>query len=190
MSAISMSPEVGQIIELEMAALHSRLACREDDMRILAAEALLDKCDMVAGGLVRQIAELKTIREQLAAQLARAELPSFHDLAHETHAIGSSVVPGLRVTLFDRILQRQRDAYTFADAIEMMNCEKVSALNLQLNYHPLVSRGFQRLPFQRYSVQREHRGGWVIISHCSTYRKKELLEQIARMLKVPIRVEI
>lgn len=95
----------------------------------------------------------------------------------------------LRVTVEDRLIQSHDDATTFASAICVIGCDKVAALGLVLNYHPLVSTEYQRLPHQRYAMQKIRCGDWIIVTHCSTVKKKELLHRIGVRLGISVLAE-
>jgi len=91
----------------------------------------------------------------------------------------------LRVTLpSGRIVNNQFAAQTFVETIQALGVEKVKLLGIKVNNHPLISTD----KHERYS---QHRlGSYLIMTHSSTKYKKDLLEDIARRLKVQIRVVI
>lgn len=182
--------EINEIIGTEVSELLSRLAKKEEATRISAAVAILGKQDAEAELLLRRTRDLVKVKEIFSKQATLAlSLPTHTSLptvpshfANERH--------GLSVIYEDRLFHNRSDAGTFADAIHAIGCERVASLGLRMNYHPLVCDKFQRLQHQRYRIQIERRSEWIIVTHSSTRRKKELLDQIARLLRITIQVSI
>ncbi len=183
------------ILSEELAKLQPSLQWREDDIRLTAAEALMEGRDEEVPGLLRTIQELKAIRVSLRAPTqcpahALPKLPS-------TLPPGTPEAPdqsrhfGLRVLLNGIKIEGSTDACTFADAIQMIGCEKVAALSLVANYCSLVSKERQKPAYGGYQrrMQLRQRDGWYIVTHSSTQRKVETLRAIARRLQVDLIVE-
>jgi hypothetical protein len=186
MNLDTFSPSVQVILKEELLLLGLRLKSREDDLRLAAAEAILEGNDMQVQGQLKMIQELHTASAALdpkvltapPAVTSRPTAPLPLALPWKRH--------GLRVSLDGMEIYSGTDARTFAGAINAIGPERVAALGLIVNYCPLVSKEFRRMPHQRYSMQTERCGDWIVVTHCSTQRKRQLLNEIRRRLQLDL----
>jgi hypothetical protein len=182
---------IHSILDQERHAAMCRLVSREDDEWIAAAESSLKKDADQAAIHFQAANNFRIAREVLAQQKA----PTLHMSSVQSPEAPSAIASlaynrlRLRVTVQDRVIQAHDDATTFANAICEIGCDKVSALQLVLNCHPLVSKDYQRRPHQHYAMQRIRRGEWTIITHCNTVRKKDLLRLIGTRLGICVLAE-
>ena len=179
------------ILDQERHAAICRLVSLEDDEWIAAAEASLEKDASQAAMHFQAANNLRIAREALAQQKSITSSISSNQSGEASDALASLGYNRfrLRVTVGDRVVQAHNDATTFANAICEIGCDKVSALRLVLNGHPLVSKEYNRLPHQRYVMQKIRCGEWIIITHCNTVRKKDLLHLIGVRLGICVLAE-
>ncbi len=85
----------------------------------------------------------------------------------------------LQVSIGSKYFNEKTASGTFVAVLEFLGLEKVSALNLQLCKHPLVSR----VKTTSYQNQKQC-GNWYIITHASTNTMKQQLDKIAEKLKI------
>jgi hypothetical protein len=185
------------IVQEELTRFTARLQWREDDIRLAAVEALMERHDDRVSMLLPTIRELSAFRTAMTLPLPvatdAAEIPSTtHPLPRSAPAaaVGYRMF-GLRARLAGVTIRGRTDACTFADAMQALDCCAVAELNLTANHCPLVSRERQRPPFGRYRhrMQLRRRGEWYIVTHSSTARKADLLREIARRLGRDLVVE-
>lgn len=179
------------ILNEEFSVFLRRIQARADDHRVFAAEAILSKNDRKAQDdlvISRQLEEAKNAlgRQVLVGSIQCTKVPQESLSKSQT----DWRYGGLGVTYLDRRIQRETDAATFADVIQEIGCEKISALNLRMNYLPLVGRQLHRLAHQRYQMQIEKRGEWFIVTHSSAARKKALLDRIKNLLELDLVAEL
>lgn len=77
----------------------------------------------------------------------------------------------------------------FAKVIEKLGPEAVAALNIVQGGEPLLSRrraDFKKEPMQIHPIA----GGWYVKTHSSTAAKMRLLEKIAKVQKVKLRIQL
>lgn len=92
----------------------------------------------------------------------------------------------LVVTFPDGTRIENQFAYqTFCQAIEKIGPERVTSLNIRQCGINIVSKEKDDF-YNQHTIP----GGWLVLTHSSTALKKEHLEQIARQLKFPLKVEI
>ena len=179
----------------ELAQFVRRLQEREDAVRLAAAEAILSGNDSDAGALLRQIREISSFRRNINTTLAPLmplKIEPKQENVSTPVSTTSIVLPehGLRVVnIGGKQISGHSDAATFANAVQEIGCARVAKLGLFLNYVPLVSKELHKLSHQRYHMQTESRGGWFIVTHSSTKRKRELLKRICRGLGLSFKIE-
>lgn len=92
---------------------------------------------------------------------------------------------GLVVRLADGTTICERTAAdTFVRTLEALGIERVRALNLQVNRHPLVALE------RSESYNQTESGRYLVMTHTSTAAKQKMLQQIAKALRVSIKVDI
>lgn len=171
-----------------------RLVCREDDQWVAAAEASLNKKPTKTMACIQQAQILQQAREALAREntLSMSISNAFQVETNKAFELPAPLAYDpyrMRVCVDDRVIQGYNDASTFAEVIVAMGCEKVAALGLRLNSHPLVAREFQRHSHQRYFMQKIRCGEWIVITHCNTAKKKALLRQIGTRLRIDMIIQ-
>lgn len=92
---------------------------------------------------------------------------------------------GLLVRFADGTVVSERTAAaTMAVVIEKIGLKNVIGLGLKLNKESLVSE----VPSKNYGY--ENIGGFYIMTHCNTDKKKQILEQIAKKLSLSLEIRI
>lgn len=94
----------------------------------------------------------------------------------------------LRVTMPNgRVVIQKRASATFAEVIKLIGIEKVRALGIINCKIPLISN--QR--DEKYGhAQKDVGNGWLLITHCNTKMKKQILDRISRELGLGLKVEV
>jgi len=92
----------------------------------------------------------------------------------------------LRVTIKGKCVQEKNSTETFLTCIKMLGAEKIASLqNIKTGGLPLVvSSKDNRLQMKPLDNK------WFVCTHMSTKGKKSLLEQIAKLLDVKLKVEM
>lgn len=93
----------------------------------------------------------------------------------------------LRVAVAGEVIEAKTGAMTFVLALERMGIEKISHIGLNLSGIPLVSR--EPRPTSGYQSQTKI-GPWYVTTHSNTATKKKILEELATMLSIVVKVEI
>lgn len=199
MNMSTLSDPAKAVVSEELIGFKARLKWREDDMRLAVAEAIMDGDDTRVSILLPSILELSALRSGIELRLPIKDqstptpVPQFTPSlpSPEPTAVLGRRVFGLRVFLAGAKIEERTDACTFASAIYAMGCHAVADLRLVANYCPLVSRERQRPRFGGYrrQMQISQRGEWFIVTHSSTSKKAEVLNEIARRLHVELIAE-
>jgi hypothetical protein len=75
-------------------------------------------------------------------------------------------------------------ARTFVEVLEMIGLDRVRSLGLRVRGVQLVSRerhdGYEQWPAE----------GWLVVTHCATDEKRDLLDQIARQLGLDMQIQM
>ena len=175
-----------------------------DDIKLIGAGAMMDgdydKVDAAKNTIkdiekfVQDINELSTRWNNDIFSTPTASMPTQKTVTPNFNRVHikplrSRATPTkLRVTFpnINKQIYSDTAAKTFVEALRLLNFDDVAKLGLIVNKHPLISKTNYR-PDSSNTYQY---GNWFIDTLCNTQRKKELLEQISKALKIPIRVEI
>jgi hypothetical protein len=168
------------------AALHSAT----DDLKMTAAEACLI-------GDFSQVAEfndscrkLQALESEIKASVnnfeARNNTPSVEKAGFYKKVRNRSrkTRGHLRVTVADRFIEEQTIAETFFETLKAFGLERVARLNKVVTLIPLIAR----TQTNGYQAQRRC-DGWFITTHVNKVSATTMLEEIARELNIPIKVE-
>lgn len=101
---------------------------------------------------------------------------------------GNAPQTKLRVSFPDgKVIEKYRAADTFVETIQKIGIDKVRKLGLRGNGVPLIDSAPRRdgKTFAQQKIQ-----GWYICTYSSTLKKKEQLDEIARQLRIRLKVEI
>jgi hypothetical protein len=90
----------------------------------------------------------------------------------------------LRVTVADRFIEEQTIAETFFETLKAFGLERVARLNKVVTSIPLIAR----TKTNGYQAQRRC-DGWFITTHVNKVSATTMLEEIARELNIPVKVE-
>lgn len=83
-----------------------------------------------------------------------------------------------------KTISNQFAAETFAEVIQEMGMERVKNLNMRVNNYPLIST-------EKHDKYGQYRiGKYFVMTHSSTKYKKDILERIAKRLKINITITI
>lgn len=88
-----------------------------------------------------------------------------------------------------RVIADKKAKVVFGKSIERLGADAVADLKIVLAAEPLVSRDkavFKKEPTQVQAIA----GGWFVKTHCSAAAKMQLLEKIAKSLKIKLRIEL
>ncbi len=90
----------------------------------------------------------------------------------------------LKVTFPDGgIIQHDKAAQTLVDVVEYIGFERVEQLNWIVSSQPFVSR-------MRYPRGQKEKNGWYVTTHSSTSFKKKQIEDLSKLFKLKLKVEI
>ena len=90
----------------------------------------------------------------------------------------------LKVTLPDGgIIQHDKVAQTLLDVVEYIGFERVEQLNWMVSSQPFVSR----MPYPR---GQKEKNGWYVTTHSSTSFKKKQIEDLSKLFKLKLKVEL
>lgn len=90
----------------------------------------------------------------------------------------------LKVTLPDGgIIQHDKVAQTLLDVVEYIGFERVEQLNWMVSSQPFVSR----MPYPR---GQNEKNGWYVTTHSSTSFKKKQIEDLSKLFKLKLKVEL
>lgn len=94
----------------------------------------------------------------------------------------------LSITLPDgRVIRHRKAKDTFIDVIKEIGIERIRPLGVTFCKIPIISNTRDA----KYGkAQHPIGGGWLVLTHSSTYDKKKMLDKIAKLLNIPLRVEI
>jgi hypothetical protein len=168
------------------AALHSAT----DDLKISGMEAFsIGDLSQVAvlSDSCRKLQELESnikaaVNNFDAKYTARTvEKTGFHKKdKHRTRKQGGR----LRVTVAGKVIEQHTIAETFFEALKVFGLERVAKLNKIVTSIPLIAR----TPTSDYQKQRRC-DGWFITTHVNKVSATTVLEEIAKALNMPVKVE-
>lgn len=128
--------------------------------------------------------------EQLKKEWLRDFDQALRQRARQNHAQGKpSKAPHRRLSITfpdGTCFDGPEAAESFVRAIEKIGADKVKELGLQVCKVPLVATEKDK----KYGSSQRARGGYYVMTHCSTKDKKTLLEAIAHQLKLGLQVAL
>lgn len=182
-------------VTARFAGLVSAIKRYEDDLKIDCAEAALEGNMPMTRTLSEQTQKVMVF-EAAAVALAERWAVQHWDAEGKTQAGTPNNQPGrafnhkaapahLRVTVMGRTIEHSKASDTFADALELIGLPRIAALHLRSSGVALVSH-------EPTSLDRSQacRQGWYVTTHSNTAEKKRILEEIGRVLHVPLNVVI
>ena len=90
----------------------------------------------------------------------------------------------LRVTLAGKVIEQHTIAETFVETLKAFGLERVAKLNKTVTSIPLIAR----TPTSNYQTQKRC-DGWFITTHVNKVSATTVLEEIAKALNMPLKVE-
>jgi len=90
----------------------------------------------------------------------------------------------LRVTVAGKVIEQHTIAETFVETLKAFGLERVAKLNKTVTSIPLIAR----TPTNDYQTQRRC-DGWFITTHVNKVSATTVLEEIAKALNMPLKVE-
>jgi hypothetical protein len=174
-----------KFIEL-FAVLHNAT----DDLKMAGAEAYLigdfSKVDVITDScrkLQALEAEIKTSMNNFDAKyiIQPAAKPNFYKKdKHRTRKPGDRLI----VKVAGKIIEESTMAETFVKTLRVFGLERVAKLNKTLASIPLMAKS----PVNGYQAQRRC-DGWYITTHVNKASATTVLEEIAKELHIPVKVE-
>ena len=90
----------------------------------------------------------------------------------------------LRVTYPDgHVIEHNKVSQTLVDVVESIGFKKVEKLQWTVTSQPFVSK-------ERYPHRQQERDGWYITTHSSTPFKKKQIEDLSKLFKLKLKVEL
>ena len=90
----------------------------------------------------------------------------------------------LRVTYPDgRVIEHNKASQTLVDVVESIGFENVEKLHWTVTSQPFVSK-------ERHPHRQQERDGWYITTHSSTPFKKKQIQDLSKLFKLKLNVEI
>lgn len=90
----------------------------------------------------------------------------------------------LRVTYPDgRVIEHNKASQTLVDVVESIGFENVEKLHWTVTSQPFVSK-------ERHPHRQQERDGWYITTHSSTPFKKKQIEDLSKLFKLKLKVEL
>ena len=168
------------------AALHSAT----DDLKMAGAEACLNGDFSQVAALNDFCRKLQALESNIKAAVNNfdakytaqtVEMTGFHKKdKHRTRKQGGR----LRVTVAGKVIEQQTIAETFFEALKVFGLERVAKLNKTVTSIPLIAK----TPTSDYQKQRRC-DGWFITTHVNKVSATTVLEEIAKALNMPVKVE-
>ena len=168
------------------AALHSAT----DDLKMAGAEACLNGDFSQVTALNDSCRKLQALESNVKAAVndfdakytaLTVEKTGFHKKdKHRTRKQGGR----LRVTVAGKVIEQQTIAETFFEALKIFGLERVAKLNKTVTSIPLIAK----TPTSDYQKQRRC-DGWFITTHVNKVSATTVLEEIAKALNMPVKVE-
>jgi hypothetical protein len=90
----------------------------------------------------------------------------------------------LRVTVAGKVIEQHTIAETFVETLKAFGLERVAKLNKTVTSIPLIAK----TPTNDYQTQRRC-DGWFITTHVNKVSATTVLEEIAKALNMPLKVE-
>jgi hypothetical protein len=170
--------------------LFAALHYAADDLKIVGQEAMLSgdfsqvTDSMEACRKLQALeADIKTaVNHFQTKQPARVvEKSGFHKQnSRRTRTQGGR----LRVTVAGKVIQENTLAETFVEALKVFGLERVAKLNKKVTSIPLLAR----TPTNDYQTQARC-DGWFITTHVNKVTATTVLQEIAKALNVPLKIE-
>lgn len=175
-----------KVIEL-FAALHSAT----DDLKMAGAEACLNGDFSRVSALNDSCRKLQALESNIKAavnnfdakySVQAVEKTGFHKKdKHRTRKQGGR----LRVIVAgSKVIEQRTIAETFVETLKVFGLERVAKLNKIVTSIPLMAR----TPTNDYQTQRRC-DGWYITTHVNRHTAPAILEEIAKELNMPVKVE-
>lgn len=171
--------------------LFAALHYAADDLKIVGQEAML------SGDFSQVTDSMEACRKLQALETdIKAAVNNFHtkSATHPTektsyHKRDKKITrkhdgKHLRVSVADQIIEESTIKDTFVKTLKVLGLERVAELNKIVAKTPLVSR----TKANGYQSQRQC-DGWCVTTHVSKATAKMMLEDIAKALKVPLKIE-
>lgn len=176
-----------QVVSNGFASLLTAMEARADDLRVCAAEALLERDDSRAQAYLVSARRVVDIASELEGLLRRwREAWPVGTQETEVHVPReASNGSKFRVRLNGEVIEHATAAETFARTIEKIGIERVARMDRKLSGIPLVgvskADGYQ----QQLAI-----GGFYVCTHSNNQTKKRILEDLATELGIALAVEI
>jgi hypothetical protein len=137
-------------------------------------ESQLHRLDAMRTHVLEKLGNCEKRLDAITAPIASTTMrPSESPLRQERRKRWPAV---LIVKFAGKTVDHRIAARTFVEVLKMIGLERVRCLGLRVRGVQLVSRerheGYEQWPAE----------GWLVVTHCATKEKRELLEEIARRL--------
>lgn len=169
--------------------LFSALHSAADDLKMTGAEACLIGDFSQVSDLNTACRKLQTLESDIKTainhfetkQTAPAEKTAFRKQNSKRTRTRSGQ---LRVTVAGKVIQQHTLAETFVETLKVFGLERVAKLNKIVTSIPLIAS----TPTNDYQKQ-VRCDGWFITTHVNKISATTVLEEIAKALNVPLKIE-
>lgn len=161
-----------------------------DDLKIASAEASLTGDFTMVVAKIYDCKRLQMLEMELKACLKRFEgnrpsKPVAEPVRSQTRQIRRKAGRDkLRVKLGDKIIQQSTVSDTFVQTLAELGLEKIARLNKKLSGIALLAK----TPTSGYQTQKYHQG-WYVTTHFNTPTAMKILQDVARELRIPLKIE-
>ncbi|MDO8941387.1 MAG: hypothetical protein Q7U98_19700 [Methylicorpusculum sp.] len=160
-----------------------------DDLKMAGAEAYLTGDFSSVEVINHSCLKLQALEAEIKSTVNkfdekytdRTEKPSFYKKdKHRTRKPGGR----LRVKVSGKVIEEPTIAETFVKTLKIFGLERVAKLNKTVTSIPLMAKS----PVSGYQAQRRC-DGWFITTHVNKASATTVLEEIAKELHIPVKVE-
>ncbi len=182
--------KVPEAVSTKFNELYAALLSATDDLKIGGAEACLMGDFSQVANINDSCRKLQALESNIKAAVNNfdvkytaqtLEKTGFHKKdKHRTRKQGGR----LRVTVAGKVIEQHTIAETFVEALKVFGLERVAKLHKTVTSIPLIAR----TPTNDYQTQRRC-DGWFITTHVNKVSATTVLEEIAKALDIPVKVE-
>lgn len=179
-----------EIVISKFTDLFAALHYAADDLKIIGQEAMLSGDFSQVTDSMEACKKLQVLEADIKAAVANfhtkppmltVEKTSFHKKdKRRTRTQGGR----LRVTVAGKIIQQHTLAGTFVEALKVFGLERVAKLDKIVTSIPLIAR----TPTNDYQTQARC-DGWYITTHVNKVTATTVLQEIAKELNMPLKIE-
>lgn len=180
-----------EAVSTQFTELFAVLKYATDDLKIAGAEACLNGDFLQMTSISNHCRQLLGLEDELKLVLKRFETtPKKPPIVIAKSPRVTLKRPRnsngyLQVTLDGVLIKEKTASETFVETLNTLGLERIAKLNKKLSGIPLLNKA----PVDGYQHQKQS-GDWYITTHFSNETAKGMLEDIAKELRVPLKVEL